>query len=307
MNMKKITKLFQAFLLIFSLTACSSIGNFGDISASRLPADSDISYNSSSIPSYSGDLVVLLDDNQPSFEEYEVQEATTSYITLSELDSLGRCGPAQASLSLDTAPKEGEERGDISHVHPSGWTQAFYDVDGDGTESNLQERSHILGWQLSNLNSDPRNLITGTHTMNVEGMLPYENLVDDYIEQTGNHVLYRVTPVFEGNNLLATGVEMEAYSVEDDGQGVQFHVFVYNVEPGIGLDYATGNSWLESSSSNTVSTETACQGEIRGNKRSKIYHCQGQQAYDQMGTSNNLIIFSSEEEAQNAGYRKAKN
>ena len=143
--------------------------------------------------------------------------------------------------------------------------------------------------------------------MNVEGMLPYENLVDDYIEQTGNHVLYRVTPVFEGNNLLATGVEMEAYSVEDDGQGVQFHVFVYNVEPGIGLDYATGNSWLESSSSNTVSTETACQGEIRGNKRSKIYHCQGQQAYDQMGTSNNLIIFSSEEEAQNAGYRKAKN
>lgn len=307
--MKKITKLFQAFFLIFSLTACSSIGNFGDISASRLPADSDISYNSSSIPPYSEDLVVVLDDNQPSFEEYEVQEATTSYIYLSELDALGRCGPAQASLSLDTAPAKGEERGDISSVHPSGWKQAFYDLDGDGTESNTYERCHLLAWCLSGLNEDSRNLITGTHTMNVDGMLPFENMVDDYIEETGNHVLYRVTPRFEGNNLLATGVEMEGFSVEDNGQDICFHVFVYNVEPGISLDYATGNSWVsgETSSSDTSQQATACQGEIRGNKRSKIYHCQGQQAYDQMATSKNLVVFQTEQEALDAGYRKAKN
>lgn len=136
--------------------------------------------------------------------------------------------------------------------------------------------------------------------MNVEGMLPFENLVADYVKETDNHVLYRVTPVYEGKNLVAKGVQMEGYSVEDQGDGVSFHIFVYNVQPGIRIDYETGDSQLVDEQPDIQ------QGEIRGNSKSKIYHCPGQAAYEEMADSKNLVLFKTEQEAKDAGYRKAK-
>lgn len=192
-----------------------------------------------------------------------------------------------------------EERGSIGQVKPTGWHTVKYDnVDG----KYLYNRCHLIGYQLTAENANQLNLITGTRYMNVDGMLPFENMVADYIKETGHHVLYRVTPVFDGDNLLASGVQMEALSVEDNGEGISYNVFVYNVQPGINIDYATGESSPEDSTNNSESENC----EIRGNSNSKIYHCPGQAAYDQMGDSKNLVIFSSEEEAQKAGYRKAK-
>jgi len=189
------------------------------------------------IPDYEGAPYVELWDNEPEFSDAELTE--TSFETYSELDALGRCGVAYANIGQDLMPTE--ERGSISRVKPTGWVQAQYDcVDG----GSLYNRCHLIGYQLSGENANWKNLITGTRYMNVDGMLPFENLVADYVKETGNHVLYRVTPVFDGDNLVASGVEMEALSVEDGGEGVCFHVFVYNVQPGVIIDYATGESRL---------------------------------------------------------------
>ena len=217
---------------------------------------------------------------------------------LGEQDALGRCQSAWANIGQDLMPTG--ERGKIGHIKPTGWHTVKYDsVDG----KYLYNRCHLIGFQLTAENANEKNLITGTRYMNVEGMLPFENMVADYIKETGFHVLYRVTPVFEGDDLLAKGVQMEAYSVEDQGEGICFHVFVYNVQPGIFIDYATG----ESRRSDVPETQQeAAQTLIRGNTRSKIYHCPGQAAYEEMADSKNLILFSSEEEAIEAGYRKAK-
>lgn len=188
------------------------------------------------IPAYSGDPYVVLQDNQPNFDRRDL--TLEPFETYSELDSLGRCGVAYANVCLDIMPTE--PRGDIGQVKPSGWQTAKYDcVDG----KYLYNRCHLIGYQLAGENANERNLITGTRYMNVEGMLPFENMVDDYVEETGNHVLYRVTPVFEGTNLVASGVQIEAFSVEDEGEGLCFNVYVYNVQPGITIDYATGESW----------------------------------------------------------------
>lgn len=188
------------------------------------------------VPDYSGQPYVVLEDNWPNFDAGEL--TLEPFETYSELDVLGRCGAAYANICLEIMPTE--PRGDIGQVKPSGWQTVKYDcVDG----KYLYNRCHLIGYQLAGENANPRNLITGTRYMNVEGMLPFENMVDDYVENTGNHVLYRVTPVFEGSNLVASGVQMEAFSVEDEGEGVCFNVYVYNVQPGIGIDYATGESW----------------------------------------------------------------
>ena len=192
----------------------------------------------SSIPAYSGKAYVVINNNQPSFNESELK--TTGYETYSGLDSLGRCGMAIASVGKDTMPKENEERGSISSIKPSGWQQATYDnISG----KYLYNRCHLIGWQLSAENANRGNLITGTKYLNVEGMLPFENMVADYIKETGNHVAYRIVPIYEGNNLLASGVQMEAYSIEDEGEGICFNVYCYNVQPGITIDYATGKSY----------------------------------------------------------------
>ena len=189
------------------------------------------------VPAYSGDLYVIIDQNTPNFTNEDL--VTEAYEFYSELDALGRCGYAMACLGQELMPTE--KREDIGHIKPSGWIQAQYDfVEG----KSLYNRSHLIGFQLAGENANKRNLITATRTCNAYGMLPFENMVADYIKETGNHVIYRVTPIYEGNNLVASGVQMEAMSVEDQAQGICFHVYVYNVEPGVEIDYATGESRL---------------------------------------------------------------
>ncbi len=190
------------------------------------------------VPPFSGEPYVVLQDNQPGFSQEDF--TTDSFETYSSLDLLGRCGTAYANIGLDLMPTE--ERDSIGQVKPSGWQTVKYDiVDG----KYLYNRCHLIGYQLTGENANEQNLITGTRYLNVEGMLPFENMVADYVQETGNHVLYRVTPIFQGTELVARGVQMEALSVEDGGEGVCFNVYVYNDQPGITIDYATGASSLE--------------------------------------------------------------
>ena len=199
------------------------------------------------IPAYSGTPYTEVNDNKPYFTEADL--TTQSFEIYSELDSLGRCGVAYANVGQDLMPTE--PRGEIGAVKPTGWHLVKYDnVDG----KYLYNRCHLIAYMLAAENANPQNLITGTRYLNTQGMLPFETKVCDYIKNTGNHVLYRVTPIFDGDNLLADGVLMEAYSVEDVGEGIQFCVFAYNVQPGIGIDYATGDNWAES---NAASQEAA--------------------------------------------------
>lgn len=191
------------------------------------------------IPDFDGvTTFVAINNHIPTFtEEDKVKARSGSFEYYSELDSLGRVGIAYANLGKETMPPKGEKRGPIGHVKPSGWQSLKFDnVDG----KYLYNRSHLIGWQLSAENDNEKNLATGTRFFNVDGMLPFENLVADYIKNTGNHVLYRVTPIFEGDELVMRGLQMEAYSVEDDGAGVSYNVFVYNAQPGIYIDYLTG-------------------------------------------------------------------
>lgn len=188
------------------------------------------------IPDYSGMPYAVLNDNWP---EFDAEDLTLEpFETYSRLDYLGRCRTAYANICREIMPTE--PRGDIGQVRPSGWQTVKYDcVDG----GYLYNRCHLIGYQLAGENANRENLITGTRYMNVEGMLPFENMVANYVEETGNHVLYRVAPIFEGGNLLASGVHMEGFSVEDEGEGICFNVYVYNVQPGVSIDYATGESW----------------------------------------------------------------
>ncbi len=208
-----------------------------------------------SIPAYSGSPYVRVLDNVPQFTE--TNKARGSFEEYSSLDSLGRCGVAFALIGTDTMPTE--KRGSIGMIKPSGWHTVRYDDLVDG--KYLYNRCHLIGYQLAGENANEKNLITGTRYLNVTGMLPFEDEVADYVKRTSNHVLYRVTPIFEGNNLVASGVQMEAWSVEDGGSGVSFDVYCYNVQPGVTIDYATGESWrTEEQSSNTgTSQEQAAQ------------------------------------------------
>lgn len=189
------------------------------------------------LPDYTNKPYVQINGNKPFFKDYEIIEGSFEYY--SNLDELGRCNVAMASVGEDIMPTESRES--ISSVKPTGWINVPYDiVDG----RYLYNRCHLIGFQLTGENANKRNLITGTRYMNVDGMLPFENMVDDYIEKTGNNVMYRVTPVFTNNNLVADGVLLEAYSVEDNGKGICFCIYCYNVQPGIYIDYATGKSKL---------------------------------------------------------------
>ena len=282
---------------IFVILLCCFLVVAGcDVSES---VENSESFNLTQVEAYHGEAYSVVNDNLPYFTNKDF--TTESYETYSPLDSLGRCGVAIANIGKDLMPTE--KRGSIGQVKPTGWQTIKYDfVDG----KYLYNRCHLIGFQLTGENANERNLITGTRYMNVDGMLPFENMVADYVKETGNHVLYRVTPIYTEDNLVANGVEMEAWSVEDRGDGICFHVFAYNVQPGVEIDYATGDSWLASQSMDRQQTAVA-EGEIRGNSRSKVYHCPGQNAYDQMVDSKNLVVFETEEEAIAAGYRKAKN
>lgn len=203
--------------------------------SSNVNTNINTNININDIPEYNGKIYVEINNNIPYFtkEDYTIN----TFENYSNLDSLGRCGIAFANISKDTMPKEGEERESISNITPTGWVQKKYD------DKYLYNRCHLIGYQLSSENDNELNLITGTRYFNVEGMLPFENMVADYInENENNHVLYRVTPIFENDNLLAKGVEIEAYSVEDNGKGITFNVFIYNVEPEININYKTGES-----------------------------------------------------------------
>ena len=191
------------------------------------------------IPYFSGNPWTPINDNKPAFTEEEI--TTEGYEFYSELDNLGRCGYVMACVGREMMPTE--DRGDIGSIKPTGWVQKQYDgnlVSG----GNLYNRCHLIGFQLTGENANKKNLITGTRYMNWDGMVEFENMIADYVKETGNHVMYRVTPMFYENELVARGVHMEAYSVEDNGEGISFNVYAYNVQPGITIDYATGESWL---------------------------------------------------------------
>lgn len=196
------------------------------------------SFNLDDIPEFDGKTpYVIINNNEPNFPEEDFN--SNSFEKYSELDSLGRCGVAYANVSKETMPTEA--RGEISKVKPTGWHTVKYDcVEG----KYLHNRCHLIGYQLTAENANKQNLITGTRYLNVDGMLPFENQVAEYVKQENGHVLYRVTPIFEGNNLVPNGVQMEAESVEDKGEKVKFNVYAYNVQPNIKIDYLTGNSEL---------------------------------------------------------------
>ena len=189
------------------------------------------------IPNYNGEAYIYLNENVPEFSDDE--KIVETFELYSELDSLGRCGVAFANVSIDTMPTE--ERESIGQIKPSGWHTVKYDIVSGGY---LYNRCHLIGYQLTSENANEQNLITCTRYMNATTMLQFESEVASYVKETNNHVLYRVTPYFEGDNLVAKGVQMEAYSVEDNG-GLQFNVFVYNIQPGVIIDYSTGESYLE--------------------------------------------------------------
>ena len=209
-----------------------------DIKTSVLGITEEQSYNIGQIPEYSGKAYVTIKNNKPNFKEED--KTTKSFEKYSNLDSLNRCGVAYANVSKETMPTE--ERGRIGMIKPSGWhTVKYNNVDG----KYLYNRCHLIGYQLTGENANEKNLITCTRYMNTVGMLEFENKVANYVKETNNHVLYRVTPIFEGNNLLASGTQMEAYSVEDQGNGISFNVYVYNIQEGITIDYKTGESQLK--------------------------------------------------------------
>ena len=248
--MKKLLALVLSCLMLFTFTACEKedVDLALDIAIAVLEELEEYE-NSDALPEYVGEgaesleeipefsdaAYVAVNGNVPFFMPEEITEESYEYY--SELDALGRCGVTMACIGVDIMPTE--ERGEIGSVKPTGWQSVKYDiVDG----KYLYNRCHLIGFQLAGENANKQNLITGTRYLNIEGMLPFENLVADYVQETENHVLYRVTPLFDGEDLVAHGVLMEGWSVEDEGEGICFCVYAYNAQPGIEIDYATGDS-----------------------------------------------------------------
>ena len=267
-------------------------------------------FDLASVPAYSGQPYAIVNDNKPYFTDADL--TAVSFETYSDLDSLGRCGVAYASVGKDLMPTE--ERGSIGQVKPSGWHTIKYDnVDG----KYLYNRCHLIGYQLTAENANEKNLITGTRYLNVQGMLSFENMAADYVKETGNHVLYRVTPVFEGSNLVASGVLMEAESVEDKGEGILYCVYVYNVQPGINIYYATGDS-SASGTNKTEVTEQATQAVTQVasqqtstesyilNTNTKKFHRPSCSSVKQMKESNKKSSSESRDALIAAGYDPCK-
>ncbi len=263
----------------------------------------------SNIPAYSGKPYVAVNNNIPYFTEADL--TTASFEMYSSLDNLGRCGVAYANIGQDLMPTE--ERGSIGMVKPTGWRTVKYDnVDG----KYLYNRCHLIGFQLTGENANEQNLITGTRYLNVQGMLPFENMVADYVKETGNHTLYRVTPIFEGDNLLASGVLMEGYSVEDNGKDISFCVFCYNVQPDIEINYANGDSTAKETNPVVVAPkpqkeETPQVAQLTtsyiANKNTKKLHYPYCHSVDQMKESNKRYLNCTRQEAISQGYVPCKN
>lgn len=283
MNKKFLNILLILIVSLSVLSGCSAGENnfFNDLDITAQSASDYVNYDLSNIPDYDGKAYVELNGNVPEFSESE-KTYSESFEEYGKLDSLGRCTYAVSCIGKDLMPTE--KRGSIGSVKPSGWHISKYDfVDG----KYLYNRCHLIGYQLTAENANERNLITGTRYLNVEGMLPFENDVADYIEITNNHVYYKVTPIFEGNNLVANGVQMQAYSVEDNGQGVSFNVYCYNVQPGVAIDYATGdNQTVASSSITSTSSDEADKKTYIVNTKTKKFHNPDCDGAKKMSSSN---------------------
>ena len=258
----------------------------------------DLPFDLADIPSYSGEPYCEINNNQPFFQTDEL--TAKSFKQFSELDSLGRCGVAFACIGTDSLPTE--ERGAIGMIKPSGWHTVRYD---DIIEDKyLYNRCHLIAFELSGENANPQNLITGTRYMNIKGMLPFENHVRSYVENTNHHVIYRVTPVFDGNNLVATGVLMEGYSVEDNGTGICFNIFCYNVQPSIEIDYTDGTSKIAAASHTETTTESETAPEITYilNTNTKKFHYPYCDSVGQMKEKNKQPFTGSREKVIEMGY-----
>ncbi len=281
------------FKIIAVLCAILCIVSTGCSEEARVSGDVHSSIDISQVPAYSGQAYVAINNNEPEFDKEDF--TTSSFETYSSLDSLGRCGVAYANIGSDLMPTE--ERGSIGSVKPTGWHTIKYDnVDG----KYLYNRCHLIGYQLTGENANERNLITGTRYMNVDGMLPFEDMVADYIKETDNHVLYRVTPIYDGSNLLASGVQMEAASVEDDGDGICYNVYVYNVQPGISINYATGESSRQSSSDNNDSSSSSTTYVLNTNTHK--FHYQDCASADDISEQNREIYKGSRSTLIDRGY-----
>ncbi len=285
MNKKFLNILLILIVSLSVLSGCSAGENnfFNDLDITAQSASDYVNYDLSNIPDYDGKAYVELNGNVPEFSESE-KTYSESFEEYGKLDSLGRCTYAVSCIGKDLMPTE--KRGSIGSVKPSGWHISKYDfVDG----KYLYNRCHLIGYQLTAENANERNLITGTRYLNVEGMLPFENDVADYIEITNNHVYYKVTPIFEGNNLVANGVQMQAYSVEDNGQGISFNVYCYNVQPGVAIDYATGDNQAVASSSASVTSTSSDEADKKTyivNTKTKKFHNPDCDGVKKMSSSN---------------------
>lgn len=302
--MKKWKGNLALIILCISICICSCGKADTIIPAQEVPMQSQAVISLDEIPEYSGIPYIEINGNMPYFTENDY--STEVFESYSELDSLGRCGVCFANIGIELMPTE--ERGEIGQIKPSGWQLVKYDfVDG----KYLYNRCHLIGYQLSGENANEKNLITGTRYMNVQGMLPFENMVAEYVKNTGNHVLYRVTPIFEGNNLVASGVQMEAKSVEDDGAGVCFHVYVYNCQPGVTIDYANGMSTLVENEADVEDNEEmpALQGEGTTyilNTNTHKFHYPSCSSVDDMKEKNKQEYQGNREDVIRQGYVPCK-
>ena len=290
MNKRLIAALIAViFLVAASVTACTLLRSSVKENETTVPSDTQTE-----------EPYIKVNGNVPRFSDEEKKTAA-AFENYSDLDAIGRCGVAFACVGKETMPTE--ERGPIGSIKPSGWHSVKYDfVDG----KYLYNRCHLIGYQLTAENANEKNLITGTRYLNTKGMLPFENMVADYVKETGNHVLYRVTPVFEGKNLVASGVYMEAYSVEDDGDGICFYVYVFNRQPGVKIDYLTGDSvadgTVESASGETTSAEKEETKTYVLNISNGKFHLPDCDSVKKMKEENKQIMKCKRSELINAGY-----
>lgn len=297
--LSKITVLWLAFVLSITMAACSQdITSGGTSSATTSTNETSTSSNKvqlNDIPEYSSDPYVVINGNEPFFEESDY--TTEPFEEYSNLDSLGRCGIAYANICKEIMPTE--DRQDIDSVTPSGWVQHEYDfVDG----GYLYNRCHLIGHQLAGEDANEKNLITGTRYLNIQGMLPFENMVADYVEETDNHVLYRVTPIYDGNNLVASGVLMEGWSVEDSGDGICYNVYCYNVQPGVEIDYTTGDSRENGEAGDSSSSSDAAETTYILNTNSMKFHLPTCSSAEDISESNKETYSSNRDNLIDQGF-----
>lgn len=297
-----INKIILTAFLILTILGFSFLGyDFSNDSGRGNSNDGIISFSMDEIPDFNGSPYVIINNNVPFFTEDDF--TIKPFEVYSELDSLGRCGVAYANICREIMPTT--ERGEIGMIKPSGWQTVKYDsVDG----KYLYNRCHLIGFQLAGENANTLNLITGTRYMNTEGMLPFENMIDDYVDETGGHVLYRVTPVYIGDNLLATGVELEAWSVEDGGDGICFNVFVYNSQPGIKINYANGKSEIDENYKESIKNNIDSEGKEKYiiNTNTKKFHIEGCNSIEDIHESNRLTYYGAKQDVIMQGFEPCK-